>query len=150
MRRSVPIVKVHARKQGVRSPVKELQGNIAAHVPQQAVIAHSECIFGVVAVGVPSIDRSHSAGIWRDESGKRKDAMAIIATPCCERRNHSVAQPRKHTFALATAIQSIFAKSLRECIERRCGYGRDAEVLKQNACRNRQRPAATPVGLSSA
>ena len=68
-----------ARKQGVGSAVKELQSNIAADRFKQTVVAHSERVFGAVAIRIPTVDSSRCAGIGRDKPGDGEDVMAIFA-----------------------------------------------------------------------
>ena len=87
----MPIVQVHARKPGVGSAIEKFQGDVSAYIPQHAVVAHSECILGTVAAGIPPIDGSHGAGIRSNQSWKRKDAMAIVAAARCKGRKNGMA-----------------------------------------------------------
>src|ERR1051326_3804242 len=54
--------------------------------------------------------------------------MAIVTAAHCNRRNHGMPESWKQSCALATVIQRVFPKGLRQCIARRCAYRCDAEV----------------------
>jgi hypothetical protein len=88
-------------KQRVGSAVDEFQGDISAHIYEESVVAHPECIFGAISVGIPRVNGSHGAGIRRDQRREREDAVAVLAAACCQSRDHSMAQSWEHTFALA-------------------------------------------------
>src|SRR5271155_4603303 len=110
------------------SAVEKFKGDVCPHIPQQAVVAHSEGILVIVAAGIPAINGRHGTGIGGNQIGKRKDAMAIDAAVRCKGRNHGMSQPRKHAFTLAAVIQGVLAQGFRERIARRRSYRRDAEV----------------------
>src|ERR1700693_21241 len=108
--------------------IDEFASNVSTRISQQGVVAHSETVFGVIAIRIPRINGGHGAGIWSDQRRNRKDMMAIVAATCYESRNQGMAQPWKEVFALAAVIQSSLAKDFRERIARRCAYGGDAEI----------------------
>src|SRR5271155_4076986 len=76
---SVRVVEVHAREQGMGSAIEEFERNVSTHICQQAVVAHPECVPGVVTPWIPRIHGSHGSGIRRDQCGERKGAMAVFA-----------------------------------------------------------------------
>ena len=119
-------------KQGVGSAIEELQSDVPAHISQQAVVAHPKCILGVVAAGIPAIDGRHRAGIRRDERREREDAVAVFAAARRQGRNHGMAQPRKHAFALTAVVQRVFPEGFRQRIARRRAYRCDAKVRSES------------------
>src|ERR1035438_2059155 len=119
---------MHARKPWVWPTIEEFKGDVFTYIPQQAVVAYSETILGVVTAGIPSIDGSHGTGIRSEQRREREDAVAIFAAACCQGRNHGMSQPRKQPFALTAVIQRVFLEGFRERIARRRSYRCDAEV----------------------
>ena len=119
---------MHTSEQGVGSAIEELQGDVPAHVSQQVVVAHAERIPGIVAAGVPTVHRRHGGCIRRDECRDREDAVAVIAAPCGQGRNHGMAQPRQHAFALTAVVQRVFFEGLGQRITRGGAYGCYAKV----------------------
>src|ERR1035437_5905187 len=110
------------------SAIEEFQGDVSTHVPEHTVVAHSETILVIVAAGMRAIAGSQVAGIRRNQTRKRKDAVAIVPTACCKGRNYGMAQPPKHAFTLTAVIQCVFVEGFRERIARRRSQRRDAEV----------------------
>ncbi len=122
------IIKVYASEQRVRSAIQEFKSDVSGNVPEQAVVAHSESIFGVVAPWIPSVDRRHSAGVRRHKGGNGKHTMAVFAASPGEGREHGVAEPRKHAPTFASVIQSVFSEGTGESIAGGRSYRGDAEV----------------------
>src|SRR5580700_6096527 len=99
------IVEVHVSKQRMRPAMHEFEKYVSCGICEQTVVAHAESIHGVVAAGIPSIDRGHGAGVWCDQGRNRKDAMPIVAAASSKSRKHRMIQPPKRAFALTTVIQ---------------------------------------------
>src|SRR5208282_5881628 len=110
------------------SVIEKFKGDVCAYIPQQAVVAHSERILVIVAAGILAINGRHGAGIRSNQIRKRKDAMAIIAAACNKGRNHGMAQPPKHAFALTAVIQRVLVKGFRKRVARRGSYRHDAVI----------------------
>ena len=112
----------------MRSAIEELQSNVAAHISQQAVVAHPERILCVEAIRIPPVNRNHGTRIGRDKRGDREDAMAVFAAAPCQGRDHCVAQPRKWAAAFAAVVQRIFPEGFRQPITRGGSNRRDPKV----------------------
>src|SRR5580704_18755288 len=124
----MPIVHMHSRKQGVGPAIEELKADICTRIPQKAVVAHPERVLGIVTAWIPPIDRSHGSGVRSNEIRKRKHAMAVLATACCESRDNGVTKPRKHACALTAVVQRVLPEGPRKRVARRRAHRSDAEV----------------------
>src|SRR6202795_3739568 len=123
----MPVVEVHARDPRVWSAVKKFEGYVSPGIPEQAVVAHAESVAGVIAAGIPRVNRGHSAGIRCDQSGKGKDTMPVAASAGHKSGNHCMSQSRENACAFAAVIQSVLAKGLSQSIPCSRAYPGNAE-----------------------
>lgn len=102
--RSVPVLQVHARKQGVGAAIDKFHRDVSRCMAKRAIVTHSESIFGVVTARVPSIDSRHGAGVGCDESGQRTSAPKGI---------EDVAM--KLCFGCRTAVSQVWLHGVCDC-----------------------------------